>query len=119
MVWWCALWGRWLVDAVWTRLQYLHFSAISLQIEKQQQSKDSVFFRDGVRRIDFVLSYVDDKDGERKQVNSVKSSPIHIYVDTKNTKMTIEIKGRFIRELGVGPFRKDECQQIPLKKQHR
>uniref|UniRef100_A0A8C4GVY0 Anoctamin n=1 Tax=Dicentrarchus labrax TaxID=13489 RepID=A0A8C4GVY0_DICLA len=29
--------------------------------------KDSVFFRDGVRRIDFVLSYVDDKDGERKQ----------------------------------------------------
>uniref|UniRef100_A0A4W6DB28 Anoctamin n=1 Tax=Lates calcarifer TaxID=8187 RepID=A0A4W6DB28_LATCA len=29
--------------------------------------KDSVFFRDGVRRIDFVLSYVDDKDSERKQ----------------------------------------------------
>lgn len=27
-----------------------------------------MFFRDGVRRIDFVLSYVDDKDGERKQV---------------------------------------------------
>ncbi|XP_070686342.1 anoctamin-5 isoform X2 [Pempheris klunzingeri] len=37
------------------------------RIDKQQQSKDSVFFRDGVRRIDFVLSYVDDKDGERKQ----------------------------------------------------
>ncbi|RVE71756.1 hypothetical protein OJAV_G00054720 [Oryzias javanicus] len=36
-------------------------------IQKQQQSKDSVFFRDGVRRIDFVLSYIDDKDGERKQ----------------------------------------------------
>uniref|UniRef100_A0A8C6PZU3 Anoctamin n=1 Tax=Nothobranchius furzeri TaxID=105023 RepID=A0A8C6PZU3_NOTFU len=36
-------------------------------IDKQQQSKDSVFFRDGVRRIDFVLSYVDEKDGERKQ----------------------------------------------------
>ncbi|XP_034032206.1 anoctamin-5-like isoform X1 [Thalassophryne amazonica] len=36
-------------------------------VDKQQQSKDSVFFRDGVRRIDFVLSYVDDKDGERKQ----------------------------------------------------
>lgn len=27
-----------------------------------------MFFRDGVRRIDFVLSYVDDKDGEKKQV---------------------------------------------------
>ncbi|CAG05526.1 unnamed protein product [Tetraodon nigroviridis] len=36
-------------------------------IDKQQHSKDSVFFRDGVRRVDFVLSYVDDKDGERKQ----------------------------------------------------
>ncbi|XP_041095694.1 anoctamin-5-like isoform X2 [Polyodon spathula] len=38
------------------------------RIEKQPQSKDSIFFRDGVRRIDFVLSYVDDptKDGEKK-----------------------------------------------------
>uniref|UniRef100_A0A3B4A541 Anoctamin n=1 Tax=Periophthalmus magnuspinnatus TaxID=409849 RepID=A0A3B4A541_9GOBI len=27
----------------------------------------TVFFRDGLRRIDFVLSYVDDKDGEKKQ----------------------------------------------------
>ncbi|XP_054476398.1 anoctamin-5 isoform X1 [Anoplopoma fimbria] len=36
-------------------------------IDKKQQSKDSVFFRDGVRRIDFVLSYDEDKDGERKQ----------------------------------------------------
>ncbi|XP_068459821.1 anoctamin-5 isoform X1 [Clinocottus analis] len=37
------------------------------QIDKQQHSKDSVFFRDGERMIDFVLSYVEDKDGERKQ----------------------------------------------------
>ncbi|XP_029993018.1 anoctamin-5 isoform X3 [Sphaeramia orbicularis] len=37
------------------------------RIDKQQQSKDSVFFRDGVRRIDFVLSYVDEKEGDRKQ----------------------------------------------------
>uniref|UniRef100_A0A8C8IK01 Anoctamin n=1 Tax=Oncorhynchus tshawytscha TaxID=74940 RepID=A0A8C8IK01_ONCTS len=36
-------------------------------VDKHQQSKDSVFFRDGKRRIDFVLSYVDDRDGERKQ----------------------------------------------------
>lgn len=41
-----------------------------LQIDKQQHSKDSVYFRDGRRRIDFVLSYVDDKDGERKQVRN-------------------------------------------------
>uniref|UniRef100_A0A673XR28 Anoctamin n=1 Tax=Salmo trutta TaxID=8032 RepID=A0A673XR28_SALTR len=31
------------------------------------QNKDTVFFRDGVRRIDFILSYLDDKDGEKKQ----------------------------------------------------
>ncbi|XP_041789355.1 anoctamin-5b isoform X1 [Chelmon rostratus] len=37
------------------------------ETDKLQPNKDTVFFRDGVRRIDFVLSYVDDKDGERKQ----------------------------------------------------
>uniref|UniRef100_A0A8C3R533 Anoctamin n=1 Tax=Cyanoderma ruficeps TaxID=181631 RepID=A0A8C3R533_9PASS len=39
-----------------------------LQIDKRHQSKDSIFFRDGVRRIDFVLSYVDDlnKEWEKK-----------------------------------------------------
>ncbi|XP_064423295.1 anoctamin-5 isoform X3 [Latimeria chalumnae] len=38
------------------------------EIDKSHQSKDSIFFRDGVRRIDFVLSYVDDpsKEGEKK-----------------------------------------------------
>ncbi|XP_056657993.1 anoctamin-5 isoform X2 [Monodelphis domestica] len=36
--------------------------------DKRQQSKDSVFFRDGTRRIDFVLSYIDDpkQEGEKK-----------------------------------------------------
>ncbi|CAN9507134.1 unnamed protein product [Ophioblennius macclurei] len=37
------------------------------ETDKLQTSRDTVFFRDGVRRIDFVLSYVDDKDGEKKQ----------------------------------------------------
>nr|XP_033783925.1 anoctamin-5 isoform X3 [Geotrypetes seraphini] len=38
------------------------------EIDKHHQSRDSIFFRDGVRRIDFVLSYVDDpgKEMERK-----------------------------------------------------
>uniref|UniRef100_A0A663MFD9 Anoctamin n=1 Tax=Athene cunicularia TaxID=194338 RepID=A0A663MFD9_ATHCN len=38
------------------------------QIDKRHQSKDSIFFRDGVRRIDFVLAYVDDlnKEWEKK-----------------------------------------------------
>lgn len=31
-------------------------------------NSDTVFFRDGVRRIDFVLAYVDDKDVEKRQV---------------------------------------------------
>ncbi|XP_067105001.1 anoctamin-5b [Osmerus mordax] len=37
------------------------------ETDNLNQNKDTVFFRDGVRRIDFVLSYVDDKDGEKKQ----------------------------------------------------
>ncbi|XP_026234344.1 anoctamin-5b isoform X1 [Anabas testudineus] len=37
------------------------------ETDKLQPNKDTVFFRDGVRRIDFVLSYVDEKDGEKKQ----------------------------------------------------
>lgn len=44
---------------------------VTPQINRHPQSKDSVFFRDGVRRIDFVLSYIDDpaKDGEKKLVS--------------------------------------------------
>uniref|UniRef100_A0A4X2JUK7 Anoctamin n=1 Tax=Vombatus ursinus TaxID=29139 RepID=A0A4X2JUK7_VOMUR len=36
--------------------------------DKRQQSKDSIFFCDGTRRIDYVLSYVDDpkQDGDKK-----------------------------------------------------
>ncbi|XP_036431895.1 anoctamin-5 isoform X3 [Colossoma macropomum] len=37
------------------------------RVDKQQQSKDSVYFRDGKRRIDFVLSYVEDKEDKKKQ----------------------------------------------------
>ncbi|KAL4697143.1 hypothetical protein H8959_002841, partial [Pygathrix nigripes] len=39
-----------------------------LMFQKNQQSKDSIFFRDGIRQIDFVLSYADDikKDAELK-----------------------------------------------------
>lgn len=39
------------------------------QTDKLRPNRDTVFFSDGVRRIDFVLSYVDDKDGEKKQVS--------------------------------------------------
>ncbi|XP_076011820.1 anoctamin-5-like [Genypterus blacodes] len=37
------------------------------ETDNLQSNNDTVFFRDGVRRIDFVLAYVDDKDGEKKQ----------------------------------------------------
>ncbi|XP_008287924.1 anoctamin-5 isoform X2 [Stegastes partitus] len=53
------------LTGIWRkRALFLKFRS---RVDKQTQSKDSVFFRDGVRRIDFVLSYVEDKDGERKQ----------------------------------------------------
>ena len=44
------------------------FDIFCSQTENLRSNKDTVFFRDGRRRIDFVLSYVDDKDGEKKQV---------------------------------------------------
>ncbi|NXH76099.1 ANO5 protein, partial [Hydrobates tethys] len=48
--------------------RYNLFLKQRLRIDKRHQSKDSIFFRDGVRRIDFVLSYVDDlnKEWEKK-----------------------------------------------------
>lgn len=43
-----------------------------LQFKKDEQSKDSIFFRDGIRQIDFVLSYVDDlkKEADPKAVST-------------------------------------------------
>ncbi|XP_072475438.1 anoctamin-5 isoform X9 [Notamacropus eugenii] len=40
----------------------------SSEFDKRQQSKDSIFFCDGIRRIDYVLSYVDDpkQEGDKK-----------------------------------------------------
>nr|XP_012590982.1 anoctamin-5 isoform X3 [Microcebus murinus] len=48
--------------------RYNLFLRRRLMFPKHQQSKDSIFFRDGIRQIDFVLSYVDDirKDSEIK-----------------------------------------------------
>ncbi|GAB1292140.1 Anoctamin-5 [Apodemus speciosus] len=45
----------------------LTLSALS-DFQRSEHSKDSVFFRDGIRQIDFVLSYVEDmkKDAELK-----------------------------------------------------
>eukprot|EP00069_Balaena_mysticetus_P017979 bmy_11042T0 len=45
------------------------------RFKKDEQSKDSIFFRDGIRQIDFVLSYVDDikKEAELKAVYYILS----------------------------------------------
>ncbi|XP_039109211.1 anoctamin-5 [Hyaena hyaena] len=40
--------------------RYNLFLKRRLLFKKDEQSKDSIFFRDGIRQIDFVLSYVDD-----------------------------------------------------------
>ncbi|XP_074853772.1 anoctamin-5 isoform X3 [Carettochelys insculpta] len=52
---------------VQTGRRYNLFLKRRLRISKRHQSKDSVFFRDGVRRIDFVLSYVDDTNKEEEK----------------------------------------------------
>lgn len=53
-------------------LWFIHLSNCCslIQTDRLQPNRDTVFFRDGVRRIDFVLAYIDDKD-ERKQVSCI------------------------------------------------
>ncbi|XP_057612456.1 anoctamin-5 [Chionomys nivalis] len=51
-----------------TQKRFNLFLRRRLMFQRSEQSKDSIFFRDGVRQIDFVLSYVEDvkKDAELK-----------------------------------------------------
>ncbi|XP_062847734.1 anoctamin-5 isoform X2 [Trichomycterus rosablanca] len=37
------------------------------EVDKQHQSKDSVYFKDGVRQVDFVFSYVEDKEDRKRE----------------------------------------------------
>ncbi|KAA0724050.1 Anoctamin-5 Gnathodiaphyseal dysplasia 1 protein [Triplophysa tibetana] len=53
-------------DGFHTSLDKESFQLESAVVDKHHQSKDSVYFRDGIRRIDFVLSYIDDKDEVKK-----------------------------------------------------
>lgn len=69
-----------------------------LQTDKLDPSRDTVFFRDGVRRIDFVLSYVDDKDGEKKQVSVTNCH----YLPTQRFKMLADnIIMQFLTGTGI------------------
>ncbi|XP_053742486.1 anoctamin-5 isoform X1 [Synchiropus splendidus] len=71
------------------------------RVDKHQQSKDSVFFRDGLRRIDFVLSYVDDKDGERKQerrkVYEANLVKVGLELETENKSESEDGKTYFVK----------------------
>ncbi|XP_035012476.2 anoctamin-5 isoform X4 [Hippoglossus stenolepis] len=71
------------------------------RIDKQQQSKDSVFFRDGLRRIDFVLSYVDDKAGERKQerrrVYEANLAKVGLELETEDKSESEDGKTYFVK----------------------
>ncbi|XP_069385362.1 anoctamin-5 isoform X4 [Paralichthys olivaceus] len=70
-------------------------------IDKQQQSKDSVFFRDGLRRIDFVLSYGDEKDGERKQerrrVYEANLAKVGLQLETEDKSESEDGKTYFVK----------------------
>ncbi|XP_067356072.1 anoctamin-5 isoform X3 [Channa argus] len=71
------------------------------RIDRQQHSKDSVFFRDGVRRIDFVLSYVDDKAGERKQerrkVYEANLAKVGLELETEDKSESEDGKTYFVK----------------------
>lgn len=70
---------RWWPNFSWLRISCFCHLKIKLfchsclfQFDKDKQSKASIFFRDGIRRIDFVLSYVDEvkKEAEIKMVST-------------------------------------------------
>ncbi|KAJ7427286.1 Anoctamin-5 [Willisornis vidua] len=67
----------------------------SSEIDKRHQSKDSIFFRDGVRRIDFVLSYVDDfnKEFEKKLVSKPEFSGMFIQERRKEFESNLQKAG--------------------------
>ncbi|XP_066493211.1 anoctamin-5 isoform X2 [Tiliqua scincoides] len=73
------------------------------EIDKRHQSKDSIFFRDGIRQIDFVLAYVDDpvKEGEKKaerrrefEINLAKAG---LELETEDKKESDNGKTYFVK----------------------
>ncbi|XP_023593562.1 anoctamin-5 [Trichechus manatus latirostris] len=71
--------------------------------KKCLQSKDSIFFRDGVRQIDFVLSYVDDikKDGdikmERRREFEVNLRKTGLELETEDKRDSEDGKTYFVK----------------------
>ncbi|XP_019712532.1 anoctamin-5 isoform X2 [Hippocampus comes] len=70
------------------------------RIEKQQQSKDSVFFRDGVRRIDFVLSYTDESDaksGRKRELYEANLEKVGLELETEDKSESEDGKTYFVK----------------------
>ncbi|XP_075423326.1 anoctamin-5 isoform X4 [Ascaphus truei] len=74
-----------------------------LRIDKYHQSKDSVFFRDGIRRIDFVLSYIDeankeaDKKAERRKEFELHLQNAGLELETEDKKESENGKTYFVK----------------------
>ncbi|XP_044127087.1 anoctamin-5 isoform X2 [Bufo gargarizans] len=75
-----------------------------LRIDKHHQSKDSVFFRDGVRRIDFVISYVDEpnkevdrRKAERRREFELNLQKAGLELETEDKKESENGKNYFVK----------------------
>ncbi|XP_054633657.1 anoctamin-5 isoform X2 [Dunckerocampus dactyliophorus] len=67
-------------------------------IGKEQQSKDSIFFRDGVRRIDFVLSYSeDDKKMEKRQMFEANLQKVGLELEVEDKTEAEDGKTYFVK----------------------
>nr|XP_020661235.1 anoctamin-5 isoform X2 [Pogona vitticeps] len=72
-------------------------------IDKRHESKDSVFFRDGIRRIDFILSYVDDpkaeseKKAERRREFENNLAKAGLELETEDKKESDNGKTYFVK----------------------
>uniref|UniRef100_A0AAY4EDL3 Anoctamin n=1 Tax=Denticeps clupeoides TaxID=299321 RepID=A0AAY4EDL3_9TELE len=71
-----------------------------LQVGKQQQSKDSVFFRDGMRRIDFVIAYTDENDPkkqERRKIYESNLQRVGLELETEDKSESEDGKTYFLK----------------------
>ncbi|XP_041416945.1 anoctamin-5 isoform X2 [Xenopus laevis] len=73
------------------------------RIDKNEQSKDSVFFRDGIRRIDFILSYTEEtgkeaeKKAERRKDYELNLQKSGLELETEDKKESENGKTYFIK----------------------
>ncbi|XP_078239213.1 anoctamin-5 isoform X6 [Pogona vitticeps] len=76
---------------------------VNSEIDKRHESKDSVFFRDGIRRIDFILSYVDDpkaeseKKAERRREFENNLAKAGLELETEDKKESDNGKTYFVK----------------------